>query len=144
MSIRTCLLSFLLWVGPTFGAYSQCIDSLVTMKRHSSNSLFHHLGQASRQPAFEQDNYWIWGSSVIKGKDGKYHMYVSRFPKSLPFHPGWMVASEIVHAVADVVEGPYQFSDVALPPRGPQYWDGRSTHNPRILYHDNKYYLIYI
>ena len=60
-------------------------------------------------------------------------MFVSRFPKSLPFHPGWMIASEIVHAVSDTPEGPYQFCDIALPARGAQYWDGRSTHNPRIL-----------
>ena len=55
-----------------------------------------------------------------------------------------MVASEIVHAIADTPEGPYQFSDVALPARGAQYWDGRSTHNPRILKYQNKYYLIYM
>jgi hypothetical protein len=51
----------------------------------------------------------------VKSPDGKYHMYVSRFPKSLPFHPRWMVASEIVHAVSDKIQGPYTFSDVALP-----------------------------
>lgn len=57
-------------------------------------------------------------------------MFVSRFPKSLPFHPGWMVASEIVHATSDVPQGPYQLSDIALKERGAQYWDGRSAHNP--------------
>ena len=80
----------------------------------------------------------------MKGDDGKYHMFVSRFPKSLPFHPGWMVASEIVHAVSEVPQGPYRFSEVALPARGAQYWDGRSTHNPRILRQNGKYYLIYM
>ena len=55
-----------------------------------------------------------------------------------------MVASEIVHAVSDVPQGPYHFSDVALPARGAQYWDGRSTHNPRILKQNGKYYLIYM
>ena len=71
-------------------------------------------------------------------------MFVSRFPKKLPFHPGWMVASEIVHAVSDIPQGPYRFSDIALPARGAQYWDGRSTHNPRILKQNGKYYLIYM
>ncbi len=123
---------------------AQPTESLRELKATSKNSLFHNLGKAPGTPAFESENYWAWGSSVIKGDDGKYHMYVSRFPKSLPFHPGWMVASEIVHAVAEVPEGPYRFSEVALPARGAQYWDGRSTHNPRILKHDNKYYLIYM
>lgn len=123
---------------------AQKIDNLVELKQKSHNPLFHNLGKASRTPAFESEGYWVWGSSVVKGEDGKYHMFVSRFPKSLPFHPGWMVASEIVHAVSDVPQGPYKFSDVALPARGSQYWDGRSTHNPRILKQNGKYYLIYM
>lgn len=114
------------------------------MKQQSQNELFHRLDKAPRTPAFECEGYWSWGSSVVKGEDGKYHMFVSRFPKSLPFHPGWMIASEIVHAVSDMPEGPYQFSDIALPARGAQYWDGRSTHNPRILKYKDKYYLIYM
>lgn len=124
--------------------FAQKTENLTKLKRQSENELFHHLGQAPRTPAFESEGYWVWGSSVIKGNDGKYHMFVSRFPKSLPFHPGWMVASEIVHAISDTPEGPYKFSDIALPARGAQYWDGRSTHNPRILEYQNKYYLIYM
>lgn len=124
--------------------FAQKIENLTKLKRQSENELFHHLGQAPRTPVFESEGYWVWGSSVIKGNDGKYHMFVSRFPKSLPFHPGWMVASEIVHAISDTPEGPYKFSDIALPARGAQYWDGRSTHNPRILEYQNKYYLIYM
>ena len=124
--------------------FAQKIENLIELKEKSTNQLFHNLEPALRTPTFESKDYWIWGSSVIKGDDGKYHMFVSRFPKSLPFHPGWMVASDIVHAVANTPEGPYQFSDVALPARGAQYWDGRSTHNPRILKHKGKYYLIYM
>ena len=124
--------------------FAQKIENLVELKQQSKNELFHHLGQAPRTPAFESEGYWVWGSSVVKGEDGKYHMFVSRFPKSLPFHPGWMIASEIVHATSDTPEGPYKFSDIALPARGAQYWDGRSTHNPRILKYKNKYYLIYM
>ena len=85
------------------------IENLPVMKQQSQNELFHRLDKAPRTPAFECEGYWSWGSSVVKGEDGKYHMFVSRFPKSLPFHPGWMIASEVVHAVSDIPEGPYQF-----------------------------------
>jgi hypothetical protein len=108
------------------------------------NNIFHRLGVAPVDGGFAQDDYWVWGSAVIKGDDGKYHMYVSRWPKFLPFHPGWLVASEIVHAVSDTPEGPYVFVDVALPARGPEYWDGRSTHNPRVFKHGDTYVLIYM
>lgn len=123
---------------------AQKLDNIREIKQKSANGLFHHLGRALKQPAFESSGYWVWGSSVVKGEDNKYHMFVSRFPKSLPFHPGWMIASEIVHAVSDIPQGPYHFSDVALPARGAQFWDGRSTHNPRIISYKGKYYLFYM
>lgn len=66
--------------------FAQKIENLVELKHQSKNELFHHLGQAPRTPAFESEGYWVWGSSIVKGEDGKYHMFVSRFPKSLPFH----------------------------------------------------------
>ena len=80
--------------------HAQKIENLIELKQKSENPLFHRLDKAIETPAFESEGYWNWGSSVVKGDDGKYHMFVSRFPKSLPFHPGWMVASEIVHAVS--------------------------------------------
>lgn len=74
---------------------------------------------------FYMKDYWVWCGSVIKGDDGKYHMFASRWPIDLPFKNHWLTNSEIVHAVSDTPEGPYEFSDVALPPRGEQYWDAR-------------------
>ncbi len=108
------------------------------------NYIFKNQGKASLEPTFIMKGFWVWGSSVVKGDDQLYHMYVSRWPDSLLFHPGWMVASEIVHATAKNPEGPYTFSEVALPARGAQYWDGRSTHNPRILRYKNKWVLYYM
>ena len=65
---------------------AQKLDNLVELKQKSENPLFHHLDKAPRTPAFECEGYWAWGSSVVKGDDGKYHMFVSRFPKSF-LHP---------------------------------------------------------
>lgn len=144
MEMKKHLLVLLIFSFFCCGIAAQKIDNLVEMKLKSENPVFHNLGKVFCQPSFTMDNYWIWGSSVIKAQDGKYHIYVSRFPKSLPFHPGWMVASEIVHGVSDSAQGPFTFSDIALPPRGAEYWDGRSTHNPRILTYQGKYYLIYM
>ena len=124
--------------------YAQTLQEVQQKKIKSQNPLFRKLGKAYKAPAFECEGWWVWGSSVIKGDDGKYHIFVSRFPKSLPFHPGWMVASEIVHATSDVPQGPYKLSDIALAERGAQYWDGRSAHNPRILKEGDTYYLIYM
>ncbi|EIP97630.1 glycosyl hydrolase family 43 [Opitutaceae bacterium TAV1] len=99
---------------------------------------------------FRQPDYWTWCPSIIRAPDTKaggrmrWHMFASRWPKWLPFHPGWMVASEVVRAVAERAEGPYEFAGVVLPARGAEYWDGRSTHNPTIRYHGGRYWLFYM
>lgn len=92
---------------------------------------------------FEMDGYWVWDGSVIKGEDGRYHMFASRWPKIYPMHPGWMIASEVVRASCDTPDGKYEFEEVVLPARGPQYWDGRATHNPQITKQGDKYVLYY-
>ncbi|NOU88982.1 glycosyl hydrolase family 43 [Paenibacillus sp. LMG 31460] len=99
---------------------------------------------APREGGFRMEGYWVWCGSVIRGEDERYHMFASRWPKSLPMHPGWLVASEIVRAVSDTPEGPYTFQEVVLPARGAQYWDGRSTHNPHITKFGDKYLLYYM
>lgn len=93
---------------------------------------------------FRMEGYWVWCGSVIQGEDGKFHMFASRWPKAVPMHPGWLVASEIVRAVSDTPEGPYTFQEVVLSARGAQYWDGRSTHNPSIAKHGDRYLLYYM
>jgi hypothetical protein len=77
------------------------------------------------------DDYWIWDPSVIKAEDGRYHMFASRWPKEIGFGK-WVTNSEIVRAVSHKPEGPYTFAEVVLPPRGKQWFDGLTTHNPRI------------
>lgn len=115
-----------------------------TLSCSGQNAIASKLQPAPVDGGFAMEGYWVWGSSVIKGDDGLYHMYASRWPKFLPFHPGWMIDSEIVHAVSQTPEGPYTFKDVALGARGAQYWDGRSSHNPKIVRYKDTYILYYM
>lgn len=107
-------------------------------------SLYDRMLPAPRNGGFRMEGYWVWCGSVVKGEDGRFHMFASRWPKYLPLHPGWLVASEVVRAVADTPEGPYEFQEVVLPARGAEYWDGRSTHNPHITKCGDKYLLYYM
>lgn len=102
-----------------------------------------NLAPAVRNAGFRMDGYWVWCGSVIRAEDGRYHMFASRWAKSLPFHPGWLLNSEVVRAVSDTPEGPYEFQEVVLPARGAEYWDGRMTHNPMIARQGGKYILFY-
>jgi lysophospholipase L1-like esterase len=98
---------------------------------------------ANYENGFRMDGYWVWCGSSIKGDDGKYHIFASRWSNSTGFSPYWLTNSEIVHAVSDRAEGPYKFSDVALPNRGAEFWDGQMTHNPAIRKAGDTYLLYY-
>jgi len=93
---------------------------------------------------FAMDDYWVWCGSVIQGDDGRYHMFASRWPRSLAFIPHWLTNSEVVRATSPTPEGPYTFAEVVLPARGGASWDGRMTHNPTIHRSGNTYLLYYI
>ncbi|MDO6809672.1 glycoside hydrolase family protein [Zobellia galactanivorans] len=91
----------------------------------------------------QEEDYNVWGTNILKGKDGKYHAIYSRWPKSRG-HNGWVTHSEIAHAVSDSLTGPYIFKNLVLPPRGNQFWDGDCTHNPHVLEYKGKYYLYHM
>ncbi len=107
------------------------------------NEFLEKLLPAPVDDGFRMDGYWVWCGSVIKGDDGKYHMFASRWPKPPGFGPYWLTNSEIVHAVSEKPAGPYRFSDVSLPPRGAEFWDGQMTHNPAIRKYKDTYLLYY-
>ena len=92
---------------------------------------------------FVDEGYYTWGTSAIKGDDGLYHAYYSRWPLDMGKN-AWVTHSEVAHAVSKTPYGPYTFSDVTLPERGEEFWDGLCTHNPTIHRFGGKYYLYYM
>lgn len=101
------------------------------------------LGKIERRSVFSGgDTMSHWGGSVIKGDDGLYHMFYSRWPKNIGWE--WVTRSEIAHAVSESPLGPFRHVDVALPARGKEYWDGDCTHNPTVYKFNGKYYLYYM
>ena len=98
----------------------------------------------NRQNCFEDDNYWTWCGSAVKGDDGKYYLFAARWSKQRPFFSGYVFSSEVVCAVADEMTGPFKYQYTVLPDRGEEYWDGRMTHNPTIHKFGDTYYLFYI
>jgi len=81
---------------------------------------------------FRMEGYWVWDPSVVQAPDGKWHFFATRWPKTHPMHPSWLLSSEIVRAEGDRPEGPFVFKEVVFSARGPGYWDGRTTFNPRV------------
>ena len=104
--------------------------------------------QAMIQPVpktanFINDSLYIWGGSLVKSEiDKKYHLFYSRWPRKYGM-AAWVTSSEVAHAVSDSPFGPFEFKDVALPHRGPDFWDGMYTHNPTVHCFNGKYYIYY-
>lgn len=101
------------------------------------------LQPVSEENVLRTEGYYNWGASIIKGKDGKFHLFYSRWKKEYKF-TGWLLFSEIAHAISDSPSGPWQYKETVLKGRGKGHWDAITAHNPKIKYFDGKYYLYYV
>lgn len=111
--------------------------------RASGPGFANQLGVSPGTARFEDPAYYIWCGSAIQGDDGQWHLYYSRWPRELG-HYAWVTDSEVAHAVAPSPLGPWKHQNLALPPRGADFWDGMCTHNPTIQRFAGKYYLYYM
>ncbi len=94
------------------------------------------------ESVMQSDDYYTWGTSPIKGDDGLYHVFYSRWRKDKGFL-AWLTHSEVAHATSRNATGPYGFKEVVLTATDPERWDGRSVHNPTVKKFGDKYYIYY-
>lgn len=92
---------------------------------------------------YHEPDYFCWCASILKGDDGKYHMFYVRWPKERGFL-GWLAFSEVARAVSDHPAGPYRFSEVVLPARGGESWQRLTAHNVKVLRFGDQFYLYFI
>lgn len=88
-------------------------------------------------------DYFIWGLTALRWKDGKIHAYYARWPKSKGF-AGWMTHCEIAHAVADRPEGPFKTTGVVIESRHLDGWDIVSAFNPSVCVAEGRIHLYYV
>lgn len=95
--------------------------------------------------AVADSNWYNWCVSPIQGKDGKIHIFGSRWPAKEGMD-GWTGPNaEIAHFVADRPEGPFKY--VATIMKSSMFTDPKTMwgpHNPRLESVDGKYILLYI
>jgi hypothetical protein len=98
----------------------------------------------------EMDGWTCWGCSPVEDDDGRVHVFFSRWPAECPElgdepKAGWILHTEIAHAVADRPEGPYTFVGTAIPSgRGAGRWDGQAVHNPTVHRIGNRYVIFHM
>jgi hypothetical protein len=91
----------------------------------------------------EREGEYVWCNAPIEGPDGTIHVFFSKW-KAEKNMGGWLNGSEIAHAVASTPEGPYDFIETVLAPRGRGYFDATTCHNPHIKKIGDTYYLFYM
>ena len=62
---------------------------------------------------FKMREWNVCTQCVVRGDDGKYHVFFGRWPKSSGFS-GWCTHAEVAHAVSDRLLGPYTFKEAGL------------------------------
>ena len=134
--IRTLFLCGLLFFG-TPSVFSQDTNQQVTISDK--------IQPLSNENIFGDTAYYNWCNSVIKGDDGKYHLFYARWKKSNSFE-AWLTHSTVAHAIADQPEGPYHYVNTVLDFEKDTYKKGSmiTAHNPKIKYFNGKYYLYFI
>ena len=83
---------------------------LLSCADKSDSSFKLELAKVPASAKFVSDTMSIWGGSLVKGDDGLYHMYYSRWPKKLGW--AWVTHSEIAHAVSVSPFGPFEFREM--------------------------------
>ncbi len=120
-----------------------CINSSVLAQQPKiAQTMPFKLGTPKKDSGLKREGYTIWGSSVIKGEDNKFHMFSACWSNRHKMST-WSTDATILHAISDSPEGPFQLLGEALSPRGEGYWDGSSTYNPTIQKHKDTYILFY-
>lgn len=98
--------------------------------------------QAPRAAIYREAGYHLWDPSVVRGDDGLYHLYYSRWSAAHDFD-AWCTHAEIAWATSTKPEGPYTFRGLALPARGAGFWDGHSVFNTNVVRIGTRFFLYY-
>lgn len=112
----------------------------------ASGPFIDRLLPAPKAGGFAMDDYWIGtGGDIVRGDDDRYHMITCRFPKAFPFYPYWVTNYEVVRAVAERPEGPYQFAEIIREdrPKGAEHWNGMAIYSPSIQRHGEQWLMFY-
>lgn len=142
----------LLWIGFAL-SFLSCSQKKHEILHVTAKPIFAKVdGPILSGPSVLNDsNRFVWGGSVVKGDDNRYHMFYSTWEcgDSLPpFVDSWVLHSKIAYAVSDYPDKDFRFQKIVLQGRAldgdSTAWDAQMVHNPHIKKFNNKYYLYYI
>lgn len=98
------------------------------------------MGLPKKNSGFARKGFHLWDPSIIKVGD-TYHLFASCWPDD-DFQK-WK-QSYVIRATSKNLLGPYEYVEDVLHPRPGDYFDSAGVHNPKISFHDGKYYLYHL
>lgn len=130
------LLGWMSWAGSANAVADVVPDRQITLSEK--------VQPVSDDNVFRDSTHYNWCSSILRGEDGKYHLFYSRWSREKTFL-AWLTHSTVAHAVADRPEGPYRYVATVIDLGREHYRKGEmiTAHNPKIKYFDGKYYLYF-
>lgn len=69
-----------------------------------------------------------WGGNIVRGDDGRYHIYVAGWPSATCGHMQWSSKSRVYHVVSDNVWGPYTYVCDIGPGHNPEIYKTGDTY----------------
>lgn len=99
----------------------------------NSNVLPRDVNNGVEDPKLE--NWCYWDGRIVKGCDGKYHIYASRWGQDFPHGRGWKEDSKGIHAISNDVMGPYKDEGLLWP----QWQRGKGCNVVGLKMHDGRY-----
>jgi hypothetical protein len=122
-------------------------QALPTAKDKTAKVPYSHMALTAKfvGAAVTDSNWYNWCVSPIQGKDGRIHIFGSRWPAADGME-GWAGPhAEIAHFVSDKPEGPFHYvATIMTTASFPDPTTMAGPHNPRLEYVDGKYILLYI
>jgi hypothetical protein len=106
----------------------------------TDNPLKAKLGLPLRDGGFRREGFNLWDPSIIKVGD-TYHMFASCWPSE---NFSLWKSSFIIRATSKNLLGPYTFAGEVFRPRPGDFFDSDGCHNPKIAFHNGKYYLYHL
>ena len=70
-------------------------------------NLANKISEVTEKNILTNSSFHNWGSSIVKGEDGKYHLFYAQMSKEIGFK-SWLTDGIISHAVSDFPTGPYK------------------------------------
>lgn len=89
------------------------------------------------------EDHHVWCCAPTQTGDGHVHVLFSCWPKAVGFE-SWVTHSEIWHAEAETVHGPFVVSGPVFTGSGSGQWDGRVAHNPTLVKWGDAWLLYYM